>query len=87
MCKQSKTESNYTQNEIGKLCQLTLVAFSSKFIKGNYSRVKGNITYKVPSKSPLKLNIYENLIGLVDYNWCLSRLTTKEYTVKSCDGK
>lgn len=87
MRKQSKSKSNYTQNEKGKLCQLTLVAFSSMFIKGNYARVKENIKYRVLSKSPPRLNIYENLIGLVDYNWCLSRLITKEYTEKSCDGK
>jgi len=65
VCKQRKTESSSTQNEKGKLCQLTFVAFSSMFIKGNYSRVKENIKL---SQSPLKLNIYESLIGLVDYN-------------------
>lgn len=87
LCQQSKTESSSAQNEKGKLSQLTLVAFSSVFIKGNSSRVKENIKYRALSKSPPKLNIYENLIGLADYNWCLSRVTTKEYTEKSCDEK
>lgn len=87
MCKQSKPECNYAQSEKLKSYQLTLNAFSSMFIKGNYSLVKENIKYRVFRRSPPKLNIYENLMGLVDYNWCLSRLTTMEYTEKSCDGK
>lgn len=87
MYKQSKPESNYAQSEKWKLYQLTLAAFSSMFIKGNYSLVKDNIKYRVFRKSPPKLNIYENLMGLVDYNWSLSSLTTMEYSGKSWDGK
>lgn len=49
--------------------------------------MKDNIKYRVFRKSPPKLNIYENLMGLVDYNWSLSSLTTMEYSGKSWDGK
>lgn len=87
MCKQSKPKSNYAHNEKWKFYQLTLAAFSAVFIKGSYSLVKDNIKYRVFRGLPAKLNFYENLMGLVDFNWCLSRLTTMEYTGKSCDGK
>lgn len=54
---------------------------------GSFSRVKENMKYRALSKSPPKLNIYEYLTGLADYDWWLSSVTTKEYTEKSCDGK
>lgn len=68
MCKQGKTESNCTQNKNGKLCQLTLLAFSWMFIKGNHSKMKEEIKYRILSKSPPKFNSYENITGLVNYN-------------------
>lgn len=66
-----QTECNYAQSEKWKLYQLTLAAFSSVFIKGNDSLVKDNIRYRVFRRSSPKLNIYENLMGVVDYSWCL----------------
>lgn len=87
MHKHSKPECNYAQSEKWKLYQLTLATLSSVFIKGNDSLVKDNIRYRVFRRSPPKLNIYENLMGVVDYSWCLWRLTIMEYTGKSCDGK